>query len=260
MIIYELEDVRYDIERKKESRTILKVDHLSLQEGEIVGVIGPNGAGKSTLLKVMAFLLPPTTGKLTYRGQRINPGAVPMSVRHQLATVFQHSLLLDMDVFHNVALGLKFRKIDKVEQNRRVEQWLERFKVAHLARQHAHTLSGGEAQRVSLARALVVEPDILFLDEPFSALDFPTKVSLMEDLKQILKETKTTALFVSHDLMEVKYMTERLVVLIEGHKAQEGPTDAVIHQPNDQTAPFLNQWRQFIHSFSDRIGSPSLPY
>lgn len=252
MIIYEVKGVRYDLKTKKERRTILRVDHLTLREGEIVGLIGPNGAGKSTLLKVMAFLLPPATGELIYRRQRINPHAVPLAVRHRLATVFQHALLLDRDVYHNVALGLRFRKVKRSEEKRRVEEWLERFKIAHLARQHAHTLSGGEAQRVSLARALVVEPDILFLDEPFSALDFPTKVALMEDLKQVLKESQTTALFVSHDLMEVNYMTERLVVLLKGQKVQEGPTDEVISRPNEQASPFLNQWRRLINPSAPR--------
>jgi tungstate transport system ATP-binding protein len=245
MIIYEMNDVRYEIHTKKKSRTILQVDHLALTEGEILGVIGPNGAGKSTLLKVMAFLALPASGRLTYRGQPVSPHAVPQAVRHKLATVFQQSLLLDMDVFDNVAIGLKFRKMNRTEQKRRVEKWLERFHITHLARQHAHTLSGGESQRVSLARSLVLEPDILFLDEPFSALDFPTKVSLMEDLKQILKETNTTALFVSHDLMEVNYMTDRLIVLIDGRIAQEGLTKDVIQHPNPLTAPFLNKWRKF---------------
>ncbi|EGL84150.1 ABC transporter related protein [Caldalkalibacillus thermarum TA2.A1] len=251
MIIYEMKDIHYTVREKKQDKTILHVEHLSLKEGEILGIIGPNGAGKSTLLKVMALLDPPASGSITYRGQKINPHAVPLTIRHNMATVFQQSLLLDMTVYQNVALGLKFRKVKKREQKRRVAEWLNRFHIGHLAKQHAHTLSGGEAQRVSLARALVLQPDILFLDEPFSALDFPTKAALMQDLKQVLRETKTTTLFVSHDLMEVKYMTDRLIVLIDGQIAQAGTPEMVIQSPNERTQAFLNQWRAFtFHSFS----------
>jgi len=160
-----------------------------------------------------------------------------------MATVFQQSLLLDMTVRQNVALGMGFRGVPRSEQQVRTDAWLARFKIEHLAHRHAHTLSGGEAQRVSLARALVLEPDILFLDEPFSALDFPTKLALMQDLKPILRETKTTTVFVSHDLLEVTFMTDHLVVMMDGEIVQQGPPAHIIDGPNERAEPFLRPWR-----------------
>src|SRR5690606_15107751 len=243
--MYELHGVRYTVQENGRAKSIVWVDELRLGGGGVTGVIGPNGAGKTTLLKIMAFLKPPTAGTLIYRGQTIDPRDVPLSIRRTMATVFQQSLLLDMSVRQNVALGLAFRGVPKKERYELVDEWLHRFHVDHLAHRHAHTLSGGEAQRVSLARALVLKPDILFLDEPFAALDFPTKVTLMEDLKKVLEDTGTTTLFVSHDLMEVRFMTDRLIVMVGGEVAQTGTTAEVIERPNERTASFLDRWRTF---------------
>ena len=102
-----------------------------------------------------------------------------------------------------------------------------------------------EAQRVNLARAMIIEPEILFLDEPFSALDFPTKIKLMEDFKEVIGRTGTTAVFVSHDLMEINYLTKRLAIIVDGELKQIGPTREVLDHPNGDTASFLNEWKKF---------------
>lgn len=94
---------------------------------------------------------------------------------------------------------------------------------------------------------MVLEPEVLFLDEPFSALDFPTKVQLLKELKEILNSTRTTTVFVSHDLLEVKYLTDRLSILMNGKIQQTGTTAEVIEKPNETTASFINQWKEFIH-------------
>mgnify|MGYP001188987455 FL=1 len=246
MNIYEMNEVRYHIRMKKKSKELLYVDRLALNQSEILGVIGPNGAGKSTLLKVMALLATPTSGTITYRGQQIYPGTVSLATRRKMATVFQQPLLLNTSVYHNIAVGLKLRNVSRKEQRERVQRWMEMFNIAHLAKQHAYTLSGGESQRVSLARALVLQPDILFLDEPFSALDFPTKQELMKDLIQVLRQTRTTTLFVSHDLLEIKQMADRLIVLMNGRITQEGQAEQVIRDPNEQAQPFLNKWKDTL--------------
>ncbi len=123
-----------------------------------------------------------------------------------------------------------------------------------MAKKNAHHLSGGEAQRVNLARAMIIEPEILFLDEPFSALDFPTKIKLMEDFKQIIERTGTTAVFVSHDLMEVHYLTNRLAIIVNGELKQLGPTQEVLDHPNSATASFLNEWKKF-YPLNKAVGS-----
>ncbi|WP_223591993.1 ABC transporter ATP-binding protein [Neobacillus bataviensis] len=239
--LIELKNITFTAQHK----TILDIPHFQIQPGEFLGVMGPNGAGKSTLLKLLSFLERSSSGEILYRGQVITKGNAPLDLRRKFSIALQQSLLLDGTVYQNIAIGLKLRKISKVEIKEKVEHWLNLFGISHLAKKNALHLSGGEAQRVNLARAMIVEPEILFLDEPFSALDFPTKIKLMEDFKQIISETKTTAVFVSHDLMEVNYLTNRLAIIINGEVKQSGPTPMVLEHPNSSTSPFLNEWKKF---------------
>lgn len=239
--LLELKKVTFQTENK----TILDIPKFQIQTGEFLGIMGPNGAGKSTLLKVLAFLDQQTSGEILYRGQVIPKGNAPLELRRKFSIALQQSLLLDGTVYHNIAIGLTLRKVPKAVIKEKVEQWMEVFGVSHLAKKNALYLSGGEAQRVNLARAMIVEPEILFLDEPFSALDFPTKIRLMEDFKQIIEEAKTTAVFVSHDLMEINYLTSQLAIVVNGEVKQVGSTPRVLEQPNSSTASFLNEWKKF---------------
>jgi tungstate transport system ATP-binding protein len=218
----------------------LQLDHLAIENGEVLAVVGPNGAGKSTLLLTLARLLKPERGEVWFNG---NPASSePDTVyRRRIALVMQDPLLFDMAVFDNVASGLKFRGIAKEDIRRRVPLWLERLGVGHLAKRRAGQLSGGEAQRVSLARALVLEPQLLLLDEPFSALDPPTRSRLLDDLGALLKETATTTIFVTHDLPEASQLAERMAVIIGNRLRQVGAPDAVFASPVDEdVAAFVN--------------------
>lgn len=223
-------------------QNILDIPELSLNSGSVMGIMGPNGAGKSTLLKIMALLEDATEGQIFYHGSAISQKNLTLEQRRNFAIALQQSLLLNMTVFQNVAIGLKLRNCPKKLMKERVNFWLEKFRISHLANKHASYLSGGEAQRVNLARAMVLEPEVLFLDEPFSALDFPTKVKLLKDLKEIIQLTKTTTLFISHDMLETKYLTDTLVILQNGQVKQIGKTLEVIANPNKATAHFLNEW------------------
>ncbi|MBB5173283.1 ABC transporter ATP-binding protein [Texcoconibacillus texcoconensis] len=240
MTLLQLEAISY----QKQNKMILQVDELSLKRGDHIGIIGPNGAGKSTLLNILAMLEPPTSGTITFDGMKINPNKIPISLRHRTASVFQHSQRFDMTVFQNVALGLKIKGIAKNEREQRVHEWLTRFRIDHLSNEHAYNLSGGEAQRMNLARAFALEPEALFMDEPFSALDAPTKASLMYELKSILRERDITAIFVSHDLLEIEAMSEKLAVIIDGRIIQKGNVRDVLNAPSDIAAPFLHAWNQ----------------
>lgn len=239
--LIELKKLTYQAQRKM----ILDIPEFQIQTGEFLGIMGPNGAGKSTLLKVLAFLDQQTSGEILYRGQAIPKGNASLELRRKFSIALQQSLLLDGTVFDNIAIGLKLRKIPKSTIKKKVEQWMELFGVSHLSKKNALYLSGGEAQRVNLARAMIVEPEILFLDEPFSALDFPTKIRLMEDFKQIIEDAKTTTVFVSHDLMEVNYLTTKLAIIVNGEVKQVGLTTRVLEHPNSSTASFLNEWKKF---------------
>jgi tungstate transport system ATP-binding protein len=230
---------------KANNKMILDIPEFQIRDGEFLGIMGPNGAGKSTLLKVLAFLDQQMSGQILYRGNIIPKGNAPLEIRRKFSIALQQSLLLDGTVFQNIAIGLTLRKVPKSIIKEKVEQWMELFGVSHLAKKNALYLSGGEAQRVNLARAMIVEPEILFLDEPFAALDFPTKIKLLEDFKGIIETAQTTAVFVSHDLMEINYLTNRLAIIVNGEVKQVGPTPRVLEQPNSSTASFLNEWKKF---------------
>jgi tungstate transport system ATP-binding protein len=239
--LIELKSITYQAHDKN----ILTIPEFQIPDGEFLGIMGPNGAGKSTLLKVMALLDSPTSGEILYRGQVIANGIPSLDLRRKFSVALQQSLLLEGTVFQNIAIGLKLRKVPKSVIKERVNVWMEQFQISHLAKKNAHFLSGGEAQRVNLARAMIVEPEILFLDEPFSALDFPTKIKLMDDFKTIIKNSGTTTIFVSHDLMEINYLTNHLAIIVNGEVKQYGPTQRVLEQPNSATSPFLNEWKKF---------------
>lgn len=230
-----------DITWIQNHKQILKGISLEIKKGECLGLVGPNGSGKSSLLKILAFLQAPTKGSLTFYGQEFK-GNVPLSIRRKIAIVFQEPLLLNTSVYENVALGLKLRHVSKEERSRRVTHWLKVFGIAHLAKQHAHSLSGGEAQRVSLARAFVLEPEIIFLDEPFSALDAPTIEDLSADLKQIITETGTTTLIVSHKFRDIKRLTDRVIVLLNGEIKASGSLEEILtREQSPDVKSFLDQ-------------------
>jgi tungstate transport system ATP-binding protein len=209
-------------------REILRVDELALCKGEMLSVIGPNGAGKSTLLLVLALLITPAAGEIIFMGQPVKRGNV-LSFRRRMALVFQEPLLLNTTVFNNVAEGLKFRGVPRGEINRRVEFWLDKMGISHLAGRNTRFLSGGEAQRVSLARALVLQPEVLFLDEPFSALDFPTRKDLIGQLSGIIRENGITTFFVTHDYSEIPYFPGRVAVVDSGRIVREGEAKSLFY-------------------------------
>jgi len=212
------------------ARTLLDVPSLDVRQGEMLAIIGPNGAGKSTLLRVLGLLQAPETGSIWFHGAHVGSGGI-LALRRRMASVFQEPLLADGNLFDNVALGLRFRHVAAREVAARVAPWLERFGITPLASRRVSTLSGGEAQRTALARALVVEPDVLLLDEPFSALDHPTREALIDDLGRILREERTTAVLVTHDRSEAMVLADRVGVLMGGRLLQIDEADVVFRAP-----------------------------
>ena len=218
---------------RKGGADVLNLPHLAVAPGETLSLIGPNGAGKSTLLLGLSGIEQPNAGELLFRGERVPAGAAALAYRRRVAMVFQEPLLFDTTVFGNVASGLRLRNLPKAEIARRASESLDRFKIRHLAGRSARTLSGGEAQRVSLARALAVAPEILLLDEPFAALDPPAREALLEDLAHTLHETGTTTVFATHDRTEAQRIADRVAVLDCGRLRQIGTAEDVLRRPVD---------------------------
>jgi tungstate transport system ATP-binding protein len=236
-----------DLLVKRGQHPALQLDYLAIDKGEVLAIVGPNGAGKSTLLLTLARLLKPEQGEILFNGQPTRFES-DTDYRRRIALVMQDPLLFDTSVFENVASGLRFRGVEKDEIRQRVPLWLERMGVAHLSKRRAGQLSGGEAQRVSLARALVLEPQLLLLDEPFSALDPPTRTGLLDDLGALLLETDTTTVFVTHDLPEAAQVAARMAVISGNRLHQVGKPEDLFASPIDQeVAQFLHH-KTFVNS------------
>jgi tungstate transport system ATP-binding protein len=222
-----------DLQVKRSGRTVLDVDHLVIKERQVMAVIGPNGAGKSTLLLTLSRLLEPDSGQILFHNQPLELLS-ELSYRRRIGLVLQEPLLMDVSVFDNVAMGLGFRRLPRRLVSQRVDEWLARLGVRHLKDRKARSLSGGEAQRISLARAFAIQPEVLLLDEPFSSLDAPTRKHLLEDFHALLQEIQITTIFITHDLDEALFLGDRVAVLLAGRLRQSGPPQQVFTAPADR--------------------------
>ncbi len=220
-----------DIQVRHGDQTALEFTRLEVAPGEVLAVLGPNGAGKTTLLQVMGLLRPPSSGVVYFKGEKAER-ANALVMRRRIATVFQEPLLLNATVRDNAALGLRLRGVKRHEIETRLRPWLERLGIAALGARSARTLSGGEAQRTSLARALVLEPELLLLDEPFAALDPVSREALLRDFYRIVKETRITTVIVTHDRQEAFALAERVGVMNLGRLLQTGPSEELFLRPN----------------------------
>lgn len=217
---------------QRNGRDSLRVDSLRIKRGETLAVVGPNGAGKSTLLLALAHLLKPAKGEIKFNGKNINEWN-DLEYRRRIAFVFQDPLLMDMSVEKNIALGLKFRGADDEHIRAQVDRWSKSMGVESLRARRANQLSGGEAQRVSLARAFVLDPELLLMDEPFSAVDPQTRGQLLDDLSGLLADEQRTTIFVTHNLREAAQMGDRIAVIVNGELKQTGTPNEVKENPAD---------------------------
>ncbi len=230
--ILEMKDI---LVQRGKGHNILRIEQLLLKQGELVGVIGPNGAGKSTLLQVIN-LLQPYHGEVRLFGQEVCQGDKTL-LRRRCAMVFQDTLLLNDTVFNNVALALQFRNVPASHIAERVYKALADFHCEHLAKRPALLLSGGEAKRVCIARALVTEPELLLLDEPFSSLDVTTREGMIEEIRKVAERRKIAVILVSHDFSEVLHFAQRALVIFNGGIVQDDTPEKLMRYPvNSQVA------------------------
>jgi tungstate transport system ATP-binding protein len=213
---------------------VLHIPSFILNDKEVVTVVGPNGSGKTTLLLALACLLKPLSGRISYRGEVLDSHDAAFRFRRKISMVFQDPLLFDTTVYNNVAAGLKLRGLSKNDAKERALKYLKMFGIEHLAQRSARKLSGGESQRTSLARAFAIEPEIIFLDEPFSSLDPPTRHAVVHDLAKVLAETGTTTVMVTHVESEALNLSGRIIVMNGGRIIQHGSPSIVMENPLDE--------------------------
>jgi len=202
---------------------------MDIADGSFVTLLGPSGCGKTTTLRMIAGLIDPTEGDITIRGQRIND--VPIHKRN-LGLVFQnYALFPHKTIAENVAFGLKYRSISKADADKKVRDALELVQLPQVGDRYPKQLSGGQQQRIALARAIVIEPDVLLLDEPLSALDANLREDMRVELKRIQQRVGITTVFVTHDQSEALAMSDRIVVMSNGLVEQIGTPEEVYNTP-----------------------------
>jgi NitT/TauT family transport system ATP-binding protein len=184
---------------------------LDIARGKLVSVFGPNGCGKSTLINIIAGLIPADAGEILFDGKPLRAIKFGYVFQNYREALFPWLRALD-----NIEYPLKLMKLPKVERDARVERLVAQFGLNIDLKRYPYELSGGQQQLVSIMRALVVEPEILFLDEPFSALDYEMTLFMREQLQRIFMETGTTIVLVSHDLEEAVYLADRILLLSRG--------------------------------------------
>lgn len=217
-------------------RTVVDIDSLQVRQKETLVILGPSGSGKSVLLRMLNLLEMPTEGEILFEGREVQglSGRERTALSQDMAMVFQVPLLFRGTVEQNVEFGLKIRGVPARRRVDLAREMLDIVGLSGLADSQISTLSGGEEQRVSLARALVLKPSVLFLDEPLANLDAPTRHSLQVELRQILRERGMTAVFVTHDQEEAARMGDRILVMHDGRIAQEGSARDIFYQPENE--------------------------
>ncbi len=215
---------------------------IDIAEGSLVTLLGPSGCGKTTLLRMIAGLETPTEGNITIGGKRIND--IPIHKRN-LGMIFQnYALFPHKTIFDNVAFGLKYRGVSKDVMREKVHKALELVRLPGVENRKPSQLSGGQQQRIALARAIVIEPDVLLMDEPLSALDENLREEMRREITNLQEEIGVTTIFVTHDQREALSMSDKVIVMKDGVKQQEGSPEEVYNK-------FTN------HFIADFLGHPN---
>jgi tungstate transport system ATP-binding protein len=210
----------------------IKETSLEINRGEIFTFIGPSGSGKTTLLRLIDLLDRPTTGTILFDGEDTGQSEnVRLRIRRRMGMVFQKPAVLDTTVEKNVAFGLRFRGVPEAESKQKIHTALELVGLPDLAGRRANTLSGGEMQRVALARSIVTEPEVLLLDEPTANLD-PVSLDLIEDLiRRINRKSGTTIVMSTHDMIQGQRLADRIGVIMNGGLAQAASAGDIFYKP-----------------------------
>jgi len=224
------------------ARAVVKHIDLRLDRGEILALMGPNGSGKTTLLKLAALLTRPTEGKIVFDGIDTECGEDQRrALRRRLSVVFQKPALFNMSVEDNISVGLNTRGVDEKGVRARVAEVLNQMELVDLRRRRARTLSGGEAQRVSVARALATKPELLLLDEPTASSD-PRNASVIERVvAESNADSGMTVLIATHNPHQARRLASQTAFLLDGEIVETGSTLKLLESPQDsRTAAYVS--------------------
>ena len=242
--------MKYPNKNGGEPVTALKNVNLDIKQGEFISLLGPSGCGKTTLLRIIADLLQPTEGKITVRGE------TPRDIRlkKKYGGVFQNPVLYDWrTIRRNICMPMELMGMKKAERTKQVTKMLDLVGLQDFGKRYPYELSGGMQQRVGIARALAIDPEILLMDEPFSALDEFTREKLHVDLLEIWRKTNKTVIFVTHNISEAVFLSDRVVVLSPHPGRVSTVIDINLPRPRDmeskQTTEFYDYITKIRNSF-----------
>jgi ABC-type sulfate/molybdate transport systems ATPase subunit len=241
------------VRHRRGGREVLRVERLHVAAGERLGLLGLNGAGKTSLLRLLAAIDQPTVGEV--RVDDVPTSHAGPVLRRRLAYAPQRPVLLSTTVRQNVELPLRYRRAPKATRRAVAAAALTRLGVEHLADRNAHSLSGGEAQRVSLARAFACQPDALLLDEPAAGLDTPTRAAFFADVAHALADRATTVVLVSHRAEEILALADRVAVLVAGELRQVAPPTGLVTRPADAAVAHLVGYENVVDAHIDDAGN-----
>ncbi len=241
--ILELKNIHYTYHTLDGETPALTNISFSLNKGDFVAIVGPSGCGKSTLLRIIAGLLKPDAGKVLVDGKKVTgPGSDRM-------VVFQDYVLFPwVNVWKNIAMGLEIKNMDKEEIERKTAWAIRLVGLDGFEHAYPHQLSGGMKQRVSIARAIVMNPDILLMDEPFGALDSFTRINLQEELLKLCEKNSYTTCFVTHDCDEAVYLSDKIVVFSSSPAKIQEIITVDLPKPRDRNLPEFIDIRNHILS------------
>ena len=224
------------------SRSVLENVNMDVRRGELLALIGPNGSGKTTLLRLIDLLEIPDSGRLLFEGSDVTYDPRKRNVaRMRIGMVFQQPAIFDTSVYNNVAWTLRMRGSDGDSVDQRVRSSLEHVDLLKLRDQPAKTLSGGEAQRLAVARVMVCEPSLLLMDEPTANLD-PYNVGVIEQaILKVNRDSGTTVIMATHNMFQARRLGKRIAFLLDGRIIETGPAHEIFEHPNDKkTRSFVN--------------------
>lgn len=238
------------ITKKFEKFTAVKDMNLLVEKGEFIALLGESGCGKTTTLRMVAGFIEPTDGAISIKGKKIND--LPTHKRN-IGIVFQdYALFPHLTVFDNIAFGLKLQKLNKSHIKKKVAKMLAMVKLDGLEKRYPRELSGGQQQRVAVARALVMEPDVLLLDEPLSNLDAKLREDMQVEIRNIQQNIGITTILVTHDQAEAMSIADRIVIMKKGEIRQVGTPKQVFEEPTSQ---FIADFMGYTNFFDGKIES-----